>query len=116
MVIVVMSPNAKGAGDLARHLSVTLGWPCVDATRSADAARQAIARAHDRRDHIVVRTGVLARADRQRTTSGMAQVRVIQADGSSPWRGWDDEEGPLAVDGEADPDGAIATIRETFGV
>jgi hypothetical protein len=115
MVIVVMSPNTRGAGDLARRLSVTLEWPCVDATSSVDAARHAVARAHDRREHIVLRTGVLSRADRQRAIVGLPQVRVVAA-GTTTAPGWRDDEGLLAVGGDADPDGAVAAIREAFGV
>jgi hypothetical protein len=115
MVIVVMSPNLRTSEDLSRRLAATLGWPCVDGTSSGTAIGDAVRRAHDRREHIVLRAPVLTGADRARTIGDLPQVRVVQVATSVP-AGWRDDDALLAVDVEADPDGAIATIRDAFGV
>jgi hypothetical protein len=116
MVIVVMSPNTRAAGDLARRLSATLGWPCVDATKTPAVVREAIAHAHDRREHEVIWTSLLTRAERQHAVAGISQVRLVQAADSGTDAGWSDAEAILTVDVQSDPDGVIAVIRDAFGV
>jgi hypothetical protein len=117
MVIVVMSSNPRTSGDLARRLAATLGWPCVDATSSVTVVRDAVTRAHDRREHIVIWSSVLSRADRLRAIGAVPQVRVVQAgEAAAGPSGWREDDAALAVDVEADPDGAISAIRHTFGL
>jgi hypothetical protein len=118
MVIIVMSTGPRASGDLARRLAATLGWPCVDGTSGAGATRDAVVRAHDRRDHVVVLANHLSQRERQLVTEGVSQVRVVQTadlDSQRP-TGWSDADAVLTVDVQTDPDGAIASVRDAFGV
>ncbi len=117
MVIVMMASNPKDAGALARRLAVTLAWPCVDASSTFEAAREAVARAHDRREHIVLRSSRLSRSDHRQLVHGIAQVRIVlTTDASASGFGWDDADALLAVDAASDPDDAIRVIRDALGV
>lgn len=116
MVIVVMSANPSIATDLGRRLAATLDWPFIDATRAPSAARDAIVHAHDRRTHTVVCSSLLTRSERRQVIGDTTQVRVVHAGGGSTRSGWLDDEQTLAVDTAADADGALATVRSTFGL